>query len=863
MACKDSESGGPMGNWFQDSRYVSGWRRKGTAFIKKLFSFGDRLRLDHLAFYGEKAPLGPIQREEALLLFSLVRVVRPRTVLELGFRQGDSALNFLEALPPDSTLISVDCSDAGAEAVRMLSKRFPNFKFVEVSQEALRPEDFGGQALDMVFFDASHVTELNQKTFEILLPYLSETALVAVHDTGVWKKSVMTRLHREYAGKVADGVWLDEETYSHQAGERAFVNWIAERYPEFGAVHLHSERTIRNGLTILQRKKRLPLEVSEGSSEEVYVADVEAYPIGYDKTVVHLKDTERCLSMEPQEAEMFLSCGRPKTVSLHALTHFLDVGGEGGSRGEGDYEKALTVFREAGLLQTVEGALEQGLQGRKARTSPKVDTFVWVTKDRGPLLEKSVRSFMENAREFGRDVRFLVADGSLEAETRGAYQEMLTGLGREFAQTVDYIGLEQREAFFDRMEVKGPWSREVLQFAFSGCEGWHSAGANHNCNLIEMAGHAYVSMDDDVRCALRLPPGGGLEGLHFETVIQQDYAAFRAREEALSQGEEVWVDFAALHERWLGRELGPEDAKDASVGKNSPELFLRFARGGARIVNTYCGYRGDLGNDQAHSLFCDPYFLTGVSEGDYELLGHSREQSRSVRKPTAGFGYYPGLVFGSDHTLPLPPRFPLFRTHDSMHNSLLWHVMRGGCFLQMPYTVAHVPPARGGEMKEMTDAMAVCQFASVFDEMTKRFDNGLQCADLSRTLSAFGSYLTQFACVSFEKFEFEWMSLVTAKAHERIHEFETLLEMRADLQPWVIRDAEKAIDRLHRLYEDPRCRVPEELESLEEGGDAIAWMKEILGKYGCLLSHWFELMEAAAECREGGRLMAIRLHEAG
>ena len=48
----------------------------------------------HLTFYDELS-WGPVQRDEALVLYSLVRAIRPQTVVEIGFLRGDSAFNFL------------------------------------------------------------------------------------------------------------------------------------------------------------------------------------------------------------------------------------------------------------------------------------------------------------------------------------------------------------------------------------------------------------------------------------------------------------------------------------------------------------------------------------------------------------------------------------------------------------------------------------------------------------------------------------------------------------------------------------------------------------------------------------------------
>ena len=50
----------------------------------------------------DNAPrLGPLQDDEALLLYGLVRALRPRTVVEFGTAHGFSALNFLQALFDD------------------------------------------------------------------------------------------------------------------------------------------------------------------------------------------------------------------------------------------------------------------------------------------------------------------------------------------------------------------------------------------------------------------------------------------------------------------------------------------------------------------------------------------------------------------------------------------------------------------------------------------------------------------------------------------------------------------------------------------------------------------------------------------
>jgi len=212
-----------------------------------------RLRRDapdlaHLAFYDEIS-WGPVQRDEALLLHALVRAVRPRTVVEIGFLQGDSAFNFLRALAPEGRLYSFDVDPACAETARKRLGDDPRLIFRNRSQETLTVDDIDGHRADFVFLDGAHELVTNQATFERLLPLMTSDAIVAVHDTGTIPRAL-----------VPDGHWTLDVTerwagddYEHQPDERAFVNWLLETHPEFSQVHLHSRRAFRHRLTLLQR----------------------------------------------------------------------------------------------------------------------------------------------------------------------------------------------------------------------------------------------------------------------------------------------------------------------------------------------------------------------------------------------------------------------------------------------------------------------------------------------------------------------------------------------------------------------------------------------------------------------------------
>ena len=218
-----------------------------------------RLPTAHLTGYREEDAIGPVQREEALFLLGMIRVLRPRVLVELGFSRGRSAFNFLQAMGTDaeSKLYSFDIADSCEEIATKYFSGRANFKFQKKSQEEITAADIEGKKAEFVFIDAAHEIDINQRTWAALLPLLAEDVTVAVHDTGLWHRDLLLPLHEKLA-KESPERWLNETEYQHQPDERVFVNWIVQTHPEFQALHFHTNRTLRHGITILQRRKILP-----------------------------------------------------------------------------------------------------------------------------------------------------------------------------------------------------------------------------------------------------------------------------------------------------------------------------------------------------------------------------------------------------------------------------------------------------------------------------------------------------------------------------------------------------------------------------------------------------------------------------
>ena len=220
--------------------------------------FRNRYALAHLAGHAEEDAFGPVQRDEALLLYALTRVLRPRVVVEVGFLGGQSAFNFLQALRPDAMLYSFDIAGSAEEIAAKMFSGFENFRFQRVSQDEITPEHVDGRPVDLLFLDASHELELNQRTFDRLAPMLQDGGVLVVHDTGTWAAAHMSGRHRAAAAADPEQ-WLSDEEYEHRREERQFVNWVLEHRPEYAQLHLHSRYALRHGLTLLQRRRPLAI----------------------------------------------------------------------------------------------------------------------------------------------------------------------------------------------------------------------------------------------------------------------------------------------------------------------------------------------------------------------------------------------------------------------------------------------------------------------------------------------------------------------------------------------------------------------------------------------------------------------------
>jgi len=234
-----------------------------NTIAKKIFgflkgrSFSKFYNFNHLSLVESQALNGSICRDEALFIFSLIKMIRPKVVVEFGFARGHSALNVLTAIDKDAKLYSFDIAEFSRKTAEAVFNQHKNFHFRFKSQLDFTPEDVHNQKIDLVYFDAVYDRNINMATFEKLKSSLSDESIIMLHDTNVWKKTLMDDAHISYASKKPND-WLNENEFQSQKGQREFFNDFLEKFPEYAAVTLHSSNIpLLSGISLLQKKKVL------------------------------------------------------------------------------------------------------------------------------------------------------------------------------------------------------------------------------------------------------------------------------------------------------------------------------------------------------------------------------------------------------------------------------------------------------------------------------------------------------------------------------------------------------------------------------------------------------------------------------
>lgn len=201
----------------------------------------------HLNQLPDQRVLGPIQDDEALLLYGLIRCTRISRILEVGGLEGYSAKNFLAAMAEgeENIVYTVD--------IRETPRISKSHKVLVKGADSVGPQDLDWLPIDLVFFDC-HCLNSQLALFHklVLSGIIVDDTTLVLHDTNL------------HPGKFIDGAYETEEGWVHVACERQMVNIFHEL--GYDCISLGTKMAIhdeslpfRHGITLCRKFKPLIL----------------------------------------------------------------------------------------------------------------------------------------------------------------------------------------------------------------------------------------------------------------------------------------------------------------------------------------------------------------------------------------------------------------------------------------------------------------------------------------------------------------------------------------------------------------------------------------------------------------------------
>lgn len=322
--------------------------------------------------------------------------------------------------------------------------------------------------------------------------------------------------------------------------------------------------------------------------------------------------------------------------------------------------------------------------------------FSWPSSGQRACLAKSAAGFVENARLYGQDARFLISTDLGWSELDPGLRAGLEALGWSTGGAGGSFQVCDGQARLDLIEMlKADFDPELLRYALFPHPDGRGWGCNVNASMLAGSGCLLVSCDDDIFCEPARRAGASMEGPACDTgkaLYSEDFSVseprwFRSREELLGAIEPTGLDVIGAYRAFLGRsrlELFGED--DASLG-------VRTSGPDSPILLVSPGTYGDSAMGASRSVLC----LEGESRetlmADYPRLRLSREVLRMAPCPAVSPSSQLLMTqTGLDNRRPLPPFLTYGRNSDGLFSVLLRLIYPGSLSAYLDFGFLHAPP---------------------------------------------------------------------------------------------------------------------------------------------------------------------------
>lgn len=520
----------------------------------------------------------------------------------------------------------------------------------------------------------------------------------------------------------------------------------------------------------------------------------------------------------------------------------------------------LLYLAERGFLLPTDVTREAGSAVDRPRLGDEfVRTLGVITCDRPATLARCLVSYARNVERHGRTSEFIVTDDSRSAESRSRCRKVCAE-SKYHGVTIRYAGHEEKRAFLLELIAMGIPSA-VGEYALFGTDsGWPTYGANRNALLMQTTDEKVISVDDDTVC--RLGTAGPVrDQIRFSPASNNGtYRLFPDHASGLSVVSEQDADFFGMHERFLGRDLrsihvGEMDADQLAAESSGILAFLHTPE--ARVLCTFNGLVGDSGCTDATFLLSLP--ADQVRDG-WQLQLSGRTICRSTQSPII---YRAGpcmtMSIGLDNRSELPPFFPHFRSEDYAFGELLRLCTRSGFFCDIPYLAEHLPPGESRSWS-LNPKRSKGTYLPPYQLLVLSYLGLSSCFrgsySLSYGLSFVGSYLQYLAGLPIQEYRDVLIERYWARTSKDMNAWSELLKRNPDAPSHWRAMVQHTLEDIEEKCKYGVTLAPERLVEQVGRERAEEITRQLVWKYGELLSFWPKIRDASRGLREKGVQLA-------
>lgn len=533
-------------------------------------------------------------------------------------------------------------------------------------------------------------------------------------------------------------------------------------------------------------------------------------------------------------------CHALPSAEVHALRQFERLSPGAGLQGCG--RPILDSLVGKGLLISEAQVLRELARTVPGQAPPEIASVGVITRNRPGQLAACIESLVENFRVYGRRLEVVVIDQSPSTVERRENIERLRAAAH--LAEIRYSGPAQRDQYCEILAARGT-AHGVCRAAICPHAQGDDYGAARNALMLDQAGGAFLSADDDVIARTAIHPSFTVELRLVGHGAGFDLFFFRDRRAALAWPRWEPVDIVGEHARFLGSGWPPAGGGDWG-NVNLRRMCGHFAVTGwtARIIGSMAGKVGDSGrNDPEWDLWVGHWTPDRAALGRLEL---------AELAPSPAIGHSVGLMttmFALDLRSLLPPFPPRHSGEDGTYATLVDRLIPNACWGIAAHGIIHDRRSRGHEV-------APPRFA--FSQMLGALLAGIpstfaEHATDAESMSAFVDELCR-VCSSATRFRAIMLECLARALNAPSENIGRILasDAPAGYREW----AAGAGERLNREFAQ-LCR------STPKDSSGVGWeaFRFEISEFGKILSHWPGFFDTARRLRAEGVRPSMPLAE--